>query len=139
MSLDGFAATRDFYLRPSRWLTVGLAGGYGLALISAWAVLPFQVAFVVSSLILVSAGLFLRNHWMSGRVTRLTHLERGEWSLTQAAGRQCVGRLMPGAFITRGLVILRFRCGLTSRHVIVLPDSLPWPLRRRLIVRVRFS
>lgn len=139
MSFGKFAATRDFGLEPSRLLATGLIGSSCLAAATAVLWLPGWLAIPACLLLAVSLRHDLRRH--CGRRS-LCHLHRGRdgwWHLRDRSGRQFTARAAASTWVTPPLIAIRFRLeGGGSRGVVVLADSAPADVRRRLRVALRY-
>ena len=62
----------------------------------------------------------------------------GQWTISTADGQEREGRLLPGSYVSTGLIILRFALESNWRRcaLVLLPDSLDAATLRQLRVRL---
>ncbi|HYW93197.1 MAG TPA: protein YgfX [Gammaproteobacteria bacterium] len=139
MSSGRFAATRDFNLEPSRLLASGLttvdvgAAAAALVWLPAWLGVPACV------LLAMSLRRELSRHCGA---ESLCHLHRGPdrlWRLRDRRGRPFEAELAGSTCVTPLITVASFRVGRGCRRAaVILPDSAPAHVRRRLRVALRY-
>lgn len=129
-------------LRPSRRLAVVLTLAHGAAG-AALLLLDASIGWRVTALAVVAGALAATLHrgvLLNARqaIVAVQWDADGGWDVQTRDGRWRQARLMPGAFVTPVLCVLRFRFddARRARHLVVMGDSLPADEFRRLRVQL---
>jgi hypothetical protein len=130
---------------PSRYLFYWLVGSHGLALIALWLL---QSSPMLKLLLLMSVVLFFSwsvRRYLLGRgryaVQEAWATPEGDWHLHMANGDVLDARLAADSFVKPWLMVLRFHTGgfLSTRSLVLFPDSLDEPVQRNLRVYLKRS
>lgn len=140
MSSGRFAATRDFSLEPSRLLASGLVVVDLGAAAGALAWLPVWLGVPACLLLAMSLRRELRRHCGAEALCHLQRGADGKWQLRDRRGRGFEAELAGSTCVTPVITVASFRTGRVRRRAaVVLPDSAPAHVRRRLRVALRYS
>ncbi|HYW03147.1 MAG TPA: protein YgfX [Gammaproteobacteria bacterium] len=138
MSSGRFVATRDFSLEPSRLLASGLiivdAGASAAAL--AW--LPVWLGIPACVLLAMSLRRELRRHCGAESLSHLHRRDDRAWQLRDRRGRRFEAELSGSSCVTAVITVASFRTRDGRRSAVILPDSAPAHVRRRLRVALRY-
>ncbi len=139
MSSRKFAKPLLVRLKSSRWLRGYLVGAHLAAAVAAL-LLPLSLAYMVSLLLLIAISLALYfSYYAQPHIEALRFTTVGSWQL-YLNGRWWKVEILPGTFLSRYLVILRYRLDSGRRGVVICPvDSMGRDELRRLRVAVRLS